>query len=473
MDNLTPENLDGVYKRLKKTTNNFSKLLVRDVFDYVDFQINFVKNVSELIYKIRSNKYIPNKPVIHESPKSKGICRPTAVLNIEDSIVYRYCIEQIQEDLLEITKQKNIRGSHRITAIRTPSGDTFYESWFPDWQAHIESIIKDLKKKNFAVTTDVASYFENVNLLLLKDLIRSDIKGKKEILNLLFYFLEQTHVRNNYEVNTMNGLLQEDIDCSRALAYYFLKTHDDRMGELCKKLNAGFYRYVDDMTIVVDSETQARRVLNLLAKSLRSLGLMSSVDKTQILNSSLALEEMFAEENILLNQMELQIIVSLKIRKDIREHSKIVDNLYKELYGTKSKYKDWIKILKRFYTIMTITQSDLLFDNIIEDLIKLPIAFVGPKVHKYFIRNKKSKKFYKAIDELIGYLYSDENLYQAIETNLIELLLIFDPSDYNSKNLANIKKLSLDIFFRTGYNPKSGYARALHAYSCINLTKQA
>ena len=44
---------------------------------------------------------------------------------------------------------------------------------------HQKDLRESLQRKNYLVSTDIASYFENINILVLKDLLRSDVVGKK------------------------------------------------------------------------------------------------------------------------------------------------------------------------------------------------------------------------------------------------------------------------------------------------------
>lgn len=231
---LNENKLQKTYKRLKKGTKSFSSLLIRDVFDYIDYESNLKNNLDNLVFRVNNNNYKPNNFILIESPKSKGINRPTVVFELEDMLIYRYCVEEIQDDLFKRVKQKNIRGGMTIKAIKTPNGDTYYEKWFTDWFEHNESIKRSLRNNNkYAVTTDIASYFESINQTTLKELILSEIPSeKKDIVNLLFYFLENTKLRTSYQTNSFIGLPQEDIDCSRILAYFFLYPHDIEMIKL-------------------------------------------------------------------------------------------------------------------------------------------------------------------------------------------------------------------------------------------------
>lgn len=462
------------FKRLKRTSKNFSDFIVRDPIDYLDFEVNLNKNIDELIFEIKNERYHPKKPYLHTSPKDKGINRPTVVLDIKDALVYRFCIEQIEDELLSKTRQqKNIRGGIKIASIKTPDGDSFYEKWFKDWLEHNESIKKGLDFKPFMSTTDIASYFENINLLILKDLIRSDVKGKKEILNLLFYFLENALFRYEYETNTFTGLIQEDIECSRILAYYFLHRHDERMIEFCKENEGEFYRFVDDMSILVNYQSTAKKALKKLTESLRKLGLVASIEKTRIWSKNDAYKELFINENEILSVLEEELIENLKKGRNISTVVNDIQIKYIEWTKEKFKLKNWIKILKRFYTLLTYAKSNALFSDLLDHILEFPLIYSGKKILKYLMRNQTNENFNIVLLKIINYLYSDENLYPSLETHLLELFLYFDEKNIEKKEKEKLVKFSSDVFFKKNdYDPLSEYARAVACLLIYRFNKK-
>lgn len=454
------------FKRLKRSSKIFSDFIVRDPVDYLDFELSLNKNIDELIYEIKDERYHPRKPYLHTSPKNKGINRPTVVLDIKDALVYRFCIEQIEDELLSKTRQrKNIRGGIKIASIKTPDGDSFYEKWFKDWFEHNESIKRGLNFRPYMTSTDIASYFENINLLILKDLIRSDVKGKKEVLNLLFYFLENALFRYDYETNTFTGLIQEDIDCSRILAYYFLHSHDEKMVEFCKENEGEFYRFVDDMSILVNNKPTAKKALKKLTESLRRLGLVASIEKTRIWNKEDAYKELFINENEKLSGLGEDLIKKLENGQEISDVVQDINTYYTEWKKGKKDLKNWIKILKRFYTLFTYAKSDALFSDLLEHIVEFPLIYSGEKIVKYLIRNHKGDNINVILSKIIDYLYSDENLYPSLETHLLELFLYFDENNIEQTIKERIEKLSSDVFYKKdAYDPLSDYARAV---SCL------
>lgn len=468
IEELTKKNLAVVFKRLKKDTRGFTTLITRDPLDHIDFVVNLDANLDSIIYEIKNNLYHPQRPFLLPSAKSKGINRPTVVFDIKDALVYRFCIEQIEDEILKKTRQQHIRGGIKITPNRRQTGDDFYEKWFEDWMQHQEDLRETLKRKNYLVSTDIASYFENINILVLKDLLRSDVAGKKEILNLLFYFLENTRFRFYYEVNTFNGLPQEGIDCSRLLAYYFLKSNDDAMAEFCKLNDAEFYRFVDDMAITVDTEVVGKKALKMMTESLRNLNLVSSIEKTLIIDSRTAEEQLFFVENDYLNSINKRLDSKLGKSKDIKDETKDLKNFYRNLeQAKKHEYKNWIKVLKRFYTLFTLAKSNFFLKKLENHIINFPGLFTVDKIGKYLAVNRHNEGFSEAIESLIDYLHSEENLYPALETTILEIFLLFRPSDLNDDIKNRLSALCKDIFFKkSGYAPLSDYARSL---SCLML----
>jgi hypothetical protein len=271
-------------------------------------------------------------------------------------------------------------------------------------------------------------------------------------------------------VNTYNGLPQEGINCSRILAYYFLHPNDNKMAKFCKKHNAEYYRFADDMSITVDDEATGRKALKTITESLRRLNLVSSIEKTSIIISSQAKEELFFEENDKLDEFEGKIIGKLKNKKNVNGEILEVKNYYKKLQkANKNSYKNWIKILKRFYTIGTYAKADFMMEEFRCHRIEYPLLFSNKKIGKYLLRNRDSKKFDEAVKNLIDYLYSDENLYAAVETNLIETILLIPIDCFNNAIKDKLKKLGNDILFkRNNYSPLSDYARAL---ACLLIYK--
>lgn len=79
------------------------------------------------------------------------------------------------------------------------------------------------------------------------------------------------------------------------LAYFYLHPHDDRLVKFTVDHDGELFRFADDITILVDSEAKGRRALKAVTDSLRELGLVASIEKTEIMRSSDGTKEVIAE----------------------------------------------------------------------------------------------------------------------------------------------------------------------------------
>ena len=237
------------------------------------------------------------------------------------------------------------------------------------------------------------------------------------------------------------------------------------MRVFCRIHDAEFYRFVDDMSIAVNSEVTGKKALRCITESLRRLNLVSSIEKTTIFNRRIAKQQLFFAENERLSKLEQKVLIKLGKGQKVFQEVKVTQKYYQRLLKEKkNEYKNWVKILKRFYSLAAYTKSNFLFSEIKKHIVDYPILFTGSntKLSKYLLRAQTEKKFNSVISDIIKYLYSEENLYPATETSLLDLLLIIDPQNYSSGVKNKIKILTDDILFKkNGYKPLSDYARAL------------
>jgi hypothetical protein len=469
--------LKNAYSRLKKSTKNFKDLIVRDPINHLDYECELEDNLHNLRRLIERGEYIPKQYYLHESAKSKGITRSTVVFKIEDAIVYRYCIENIEDELFEKVRQNNIRGGIRITPVFNEQGDSFYEKWFEDWREHNNNVHKALEGEGaeYLVTTDISSYFGSISLELLEGFVRSHVGEKEELINLLFYFLEHACSRFGYESNIFVGLPQEDTNCSRVLAYFFLSPHDDRMEGLSRDENIDYFRFVDDMNFVVSDKNQGKRVLQEVCRSLKYLKLTTSIEKTSLLTAGQAKKALFVDENKKLNDLENKLKERIKVKKS---YDDLVDSAiayYEELIGNeRNRDKNWNKCLKRFYTFFTIGKSPYFIDYLLEHIDRFPDLVEGKKVTKYLLSLQNQCDVECAAATILKYLNSDKNLYPNTETTLLELLLKLEKSNLGIQNVQKIIDYSEKLFFNRA---KKAYTRALacllaYKFDKINVLKK-
>ncbi len=462
IEDLSIERLKKAYKRFKNDTSKFRNKNVRDPLDHLDFELNLDSELKDLKSKLENGDYHPKRPLIHYSPKKNGISRPTVSLRIEDAIVYRFCVESIDEELIAITRQKNIRGGVMASPVSQPEDGEYYEKWFADWLAHNEAVKEALKTHNYIATSDVSAYFDNIDVEVLIDMLRETVKDKKNLISLLSLFLHGVKLRYTYATRLNTGLVQDDSDSSRILAYFYLHPHDIRMINFSKQKKGYFFRYADDMNVVVKTKTDAKLALRTLTDSLRKLGLTASVEKTSISESTLAISKMMYKENAEIQAIEDMVDERLRKGGQTKIVKARLESLYQE-YKTQGLDNDntWIKLLRRFYTLGVELRADFLFDDIEEHLINYPSLATDRKLFRYYIANQNSPKFFSAVASLITYCDSNENLYPQVETSLIELLSNLEYSKFP----IELQVLAEDLAYRLFKENWKGHKEALSEFS--------
>jgi len=134
----------------------------------------------------------------------------------------------------------------------------------------------------YLLVTDLSNFFENIS--------RSQLVAELEsaIPNISATGPEKLQIRN--AISTLDRLLgqwtfsgshglPQNRDASSFLSNILLSSVDRAMAEK----GHDYYRYVDDIRIIADSELQARRALQDLIRQLRTVGLNINANKTEIL----------------------------------------------------------------------------------------------------------------------------------------------------------------------------------------------
>ncbi|MBR0663904.1 hypothetical protein GXW71_05975 [Roseomonas hellenica] len=139
-----------------------------------------------------------------------------------------------------------------------------------------------VRSNKYLLVTDISNFFENISRTqVITELERSvpDIEATGP---------EKLQIRN--AISTLDNLLEkwtfsgshglpQNRDASSFLSNILLSRLDREMA----KKGHDYYRYVDDIRIISDSELHARRALQDLIRELRAVGLNINASKTEIL----------------------------------------------------------------------------------------------------------------------------------------------------------------------------------------------
>ncbi|AZI35287.1 hypothetical protein NT2_17_00090 [Caenibius tardaugens NBRC 16725] len=164
------------------------------------------------------------------------------------------------------------------------------------------------KSERHLLVTDLSNFFENVSRVQIVDAL------ERAVPDLAATGPQKLQIRN--AIATLDRLLTQwtfsgdhglpqNRDASSFLSNILLSSVDREM----TKRGYDYYRYVDDIRIIADSEIHARRALQDLIRQLRTVGLNINANKTEILApdaSSAKIAEYFPSQDsstIAINQM--------------------------------------------------------------------------------------------------------------------------------------------------------------------------
>ena len=222
--------------------------------------------------------YAPHTALTCAVPKPGWLVRPGTVLDEQDELVLNALVGAMFTRCYDLLK--TFQGDPDVAfQLQKPSMKKWVKRGFvisAEWRT---KSLQKLKTAQFVVLSDIAGFFENIDLQRLN----SDLKricDDQPLLSLLMRLLSKwAHPRGK---GIPQGYSAADI-----LAKIYLNPIDRALQ------NAGFthLRYVDDIRIFCKSRLEAKRGLLLLNDLMRKRGLNLQSAKTKIVRANEALNE--------------------------------------------------------------------------------------------------------------------------------------------------------------------------------------
>lgn len=362
----------------KVTPKNFKYIVGNSLLGFrVDDDFEVV--IDEIYHKVNTGHYHPMRPIgIYSIPKHNLVPRFIPVLTATDNLLYHYLIKEIEDSLLA-SKPKSVKtyGAYRVlTTAKKKDNDrrkydfididdislgkyTVSYSWYPSWGEFNETVKNYFdrnKKKTVFVKTDIANFYDNIDLRLLENKVRSCLDDSKlSVVNILFKLLQGVN-SFSYKYNYQGkGLPQDETsDCSRLLANYFLYDFDSEFNAICKKLDCTFIRYCDDMIIMCNDKISAEKVIHACAEVLNKSALSLNSSKTKIFDSRTKFEKywMFDEhkkmsDNVknIKKQMVYDEMQKLVLEASKKERGFSLVKRWVRLYDNKMKNEPRLKVI--------------------------------------------------------------------------------------------------------------------------------
>jgi hypothetical protein len=354
---------------------------VRDVIDFLDYDIEPDVWIARLLRQISSGTFEPSPPLRFPLAKSPSFKRILTFPGIPDLVVYRALADYIHRrakkyqqahvyyrraDFHKATAAAQQAAEQEMQQLATDYRFTSARS-FLDWlnyaQYRKHLIIK--KVFPFIVISDITNFFNSVLHSEVSNAFRN-FPIPSRLIGLLFFLLERLAIRADYSDSPGIGLPVDEFECSRTIANLVLFSHDRRIVRIVGK--DAYVRWMDDHVIGVNSRADGLRLLGALEESLSNLYLTPNAKKSVALSLPEAKLYFHLDTNAALDLLEGKIVKkSLRRLTSVRELSRIW-----RMAQRHERKGQWGQIQKRVYRLAGLTRARFLRSRAEMDLLENP-----------------------------------------------------------------------------------------------------
>lgn len=306
IDWYSQENLE---RALRYANHEVRDDFVFDVINYEDVKLNERRVLSSLKTQIEYEQYHPAPIIRIGVPKNDHSVRPGTVIPIVDLIVLYALAQQLaplldpllsdsayayrlnpkagksQQPLFQDRNDPHAKDDepHKAEEEETSIEAEFPSGWFANWKAFHDASKLASEDYKHAAVTDITAYFENINLDLLREIIKEKLNSDDhcELVDRLFRLLEFWDWTPTGNLPQGVGLPQGN-EVSSFLSNLYLMALDKAMLAIVLGDTSKYGRYVDDVKLFTSDRDEARSALVKLEAVLRTLNLNVQSAKTKI-----------------------------------------------------------------------------------------------------------------------------------------------------------------------------------------------
>jgi hypothetical protein len=376
---ISKTSLWSTWKIIRAELRNAS---IRDVIDFVDYDVDPDKWIQRLLDQLSSGKYEPAMPFRFTIGKSNGFSRTMTQPAIPDLVLYRTIVDAIYLKALKrehkhvyfkrehlqqaqnVAQHQAVQQMNWATQYRMTSQRSFY-NWLRYAQYRKYLLLQAIHP--YLVVTDITNFFDS----LLHSHVEEALRGLSVVprmLGLLFFLLERLSIRQDYASSHGISLPVDEFDCSRTLAHMTLFSHDDTMVGLVGEDN--YVRWMDDQNLGVPSKAAGLGVLSQVGKSLARLHLSPNTKKSQILTLAEARRHFHLDLNEMLDRAE----ATAKAAKTRRDRLRLSRQL-RQIWSRAQAHEgtgEFDKVLRRLYRLAGFAHLRFLRRRASRDMLATP-----------------------------------------------------------------------------------------------------
>jgi len=225
---------------------------------------------------IKSTFKNPTIPPVVDIPKKNWHIRPASMLTVQDQVIYSALLLDGIEEIKNALEWSSNKKRFSYVLKRNQKTKYWLEyGWY--WKNFNTKSIELAHEYDYVLITDIAGYFENINIKrLISDL--DSLGFEKDAKTVLNDYL------NAWAPGKQKGIPQ-GYTTSSILAEVYLDSIDKNL----EREGIEHTRYVDDMRIFCESHSECVNALQLLTRSLREKELNIQTAKSDIHNKDEAI----------------------------------------------------------------------------------------------------------------------------------------------------------------------------------------
>ncbi len=341
----------------KIVRNQLRNLDIKDIFDHYDFNFNIEDRAIAIRNDILNGTFKPVAPLIYRIEKKYGICRHMVIPSPADALILQVLVESVADQIIAKQPSANAFYSRDKHNVKKPHEGVEYGVPFKEqWKKLQKTIYQFNEEKELLVVTDLSNYYDSISLPELRKVFLSHVKTNEVIVDLLFQIIEGVSWTPDYLPYSGKGLPTANIEAIRLLAHSFLFEIDE---VLQKKTKDSFARWMDDITIGVDSRKEAIVTISAVSDMLKSRGLALNLSKTAILDTKAAEHDFLIAQNL-----ELDDFTNISPDNDPKKkNERLLWQRFKQHLADLSP-KHWDKVAKRYITAFSRLKSRKLLQKL-------------------------------------------------------------------------------------------------------------
>lgn len=402
-------NLLLAWRRITTSGNSQYKRFYRDL--YAMYEIALEDNINLLYKRLKNHQFKPSCSVRIYIPKPSGLQRPITLMYLEDQIVLQAFANILAERSREERKRVE-RKSVFSNFLNTSDSIFFIQSWRVSYKQYQDALTTEYNRGNkWVAHFDLASFYDTVSHdLLLRQLAPRAIKSE------VWMFLKEclSVWTSSKENRAYAHGIPQGPSASDVLAEFFLLSIDLEMMRRGHK----YFRYVDDIRLFGQSQSEVRRATIDLDFLCREIGLVPQSSKHAIMFAK-KLSDVFGT---------LPSVHDLddNVKKDRGTLTEKAENLFLSSLNTENGEIIDKSIAK--YVLYRAPRSSLILVHVLRLLSQQPEfidAFVS-FLTQYYDSEVVKKRCYKLLFQRFPYDYVNGELWRllgcGISTQQISLI---------------------------------------------------